>query len=218
MRQRLFLRGTLRGSSIRGALRQGPLHSSSWWQSQLHSWQQRTCTPTSQGLAALVGSVITRRTPRHRRRCVRPRTLRYCSHSARPKRRTVTGSRPRERLGTGSAHEGLLSRQVAAVQDRHGLCRRRRRRPVSGGRAGRGTPRGSRRGGSTAVRGGWSGPTWGCRPRPTAKAGRHGRLRASPRACPPRPRGGVQPAVGTQRAGRFSRNAAMPSCPSSLAK
>ena len=39
--------------------REGLAHSSSWWQSQLQSWQQRTCTPASQGVAGLVGSVIT---------------------------------------------------------------------------------------------------------------------------------------------------------------
>ncbi len=78
-------------------------------------------------------------------------------------------------------------------------CRRRRRRRVSGGgRAGRGSPRGSRRGGSTAARAGWSVPRWRSRPRrcaevPTGLAalgrvplrGRR-RSRAGPRGCPPR--------------------------------
>jgi len=71
----------------------GSAHSSSWWQSQLQSWQQRTCTPASQGVAELAGSVITGRSPRHRRRASGRPILRYCSHCALAKRRSVTGSR-----------------------------------------------------------------------------------------------------------------------------
>ena len=55
--------------------------------------------------------------------------------------------------------------------------------PVSGGRrAGRGSPPGSRRDGSTAARAGWSGPRWGRRRRPSASTSRSARRAADRRA------------------------------------
>jgi hypothetical protein len=104
-RLRNILGWAAQGGSIgRGMRREGLGHSSSWWQSQLQSWQQRTCTPASQGVAGLVGSVITGRTPRHRRRASDTAILRRCSHSAPQKRRSVTPRRPGERFGSSEGH------------------------------------------------------------------------------------------------------------------